>query len=137
MSHARHEVGEISDLEWAAQSTGVEMPGCMEKELLERDEDARDSQIMPDWWFDPVAPPRREDESLAVPLDGPPQGPPHQRRRKFLRLKVLGRPGLLSVEGPETRLQGLSVAQGRLRGALPEVLLKETGVAGGILDQQD
>lgn len=46
MRHARHEDGEVSNMERAAQSTELVMPGWME-ELPKRDEEARDSQIVP------------------------------------------------------------------------------------------
>lgn len=67
MRYARHEVEETTDMEKAAQSMGLEMPDWLKDELPEREQEAKQSDTIPAWWFDPEAPPRVDGETLDVP----------------------------------------------------------------------
>lgn len=89
LMYARHESKQVSDMQQAAQSMGLELPRWLKDELPERQSDGEATvSPVPAWWFDREAPPRvvvegDEDEILDVPARKTDSGPSGGGRKGY------------------------------------------------------
>lgn len=65
LMYARHQTSGNDDMKEAAEAMGLELPGRLKDELGEPEQKEETELELPNWWFDPSAPPRLPGE------DGP------------------------------------------------------------------